>query len=797
MRRHAKASAAGSTQRQANGLGRFFRGAFATRSSSLGDRGGSAPLIGTLVLVGLAGVVALLAVAQTPAAAAECPNEIRRQEQGVSALALPDCRAYENASPGSQPHVTGGSGFAEAARASASGNQVLYRSKYPAIGAEHSGQLYVSTRGPGGWSPKNVIPQETPDTGGVFSCTASVFFSPDFSKNVLEEDYHVYPGVEGNSEGNCEHNQEILDPREKHGYRNLFIHDAASDGYELVSLNNEDGTPGNSYFVGASTDFSKIAFRSEAQLTPDAPSFAPNFDGGYNLFISSGEVVRLVTYLPNGTPVAGEELGVYAPAGGMYEHFMSSDGSRIFFRHGGDLYVRLNPDQPPSATSGGACTEPAKACTLQVDESQGPGASGGGNFEFASPDGSKAFFTSDHKLTPDSTAVANREDLYEFDVDTGDLTDLTVNAGEPAGVWAVSGFSEDGSYVYFVAEGALAPGALPGDCEHYVQGNTCNLYLLHEGTIHFVAALSVDDVGTFQAGAPFFSRFNYNGTTLLRHRTDGASAQASPNGRFFGFTSYQSITGYDNTDPDSGHPITEIFLYDAATDQLNCISCPPTTAPPAEATLFSAVSNAGRSAPARKNQVLDNGQAFFTTSGALAAADINEAVDVYEWENGGAHLISGGTEPSASDFLDATADGSDAFFVTAGALVSSDRDGATSLYDAHVGGGFPEPPPLPGCEGEACRGAGTSAPSSSGAGTAAFQGPGNQAKGHKADCGLTARRAQKLSREARSLSRRANQAGSEQGAKRLRRQAAQLAKQGEQISRNAKRCRRSNRGAGK
>jgi hypothetical protein len=43
VRSHAKASSAGSTQRQASGLGRFFRGTFATRSSSRGASGSGAP----------------------------------------------------------------------------------------------------------------------------------------------------------------------------------------------------------------------------------------------------------------------------------------------------------------------------------------------------------------------------------------------------------------------------------------------------------------------------------------------------------------------------------------------------------------------------------------------------------------------------------------------------------------------------------------------------------------------------------------------------------------------------------
>ena len=56
----------------------------------------------------------------------------------------------------------------------------------------------------------------------------------------------------------------------------------------------------------------------------------------------------------------------------------------------------------------------------------------------ATPDGSKVFFTSCEKLTDDSTATGpcdleNQGDLYSYDVETNELTDLTVdsNAGDP------------------------------------------------------------------------------------------------------------------------------------------------------------------------------------------------------------------------------------------------------------------------------------------------------------------------------------------------------------------------------
>ncbi|MGC1852635.1 MAG: fibronectin type III domain-containing protein [Solirubrobacterales bacterium] len=70
MRSHAKAATAGSTQRQAKGLGGIFRGAIATRGASLTANGSGAPKAGRLLLPVslLVALIALLAIA-VPASA--------------------------------------------------------------------------------------------------------------------------------------------------------------------------------------------------------------------------------------------------------------------------------------------------------------------------------------------------------------------------------------------------------------------------------------------------------------------------------------------------------------------------------------------------------------------------------------------------------------------------------------------------------------------------------------------------------------------------------------------------------
>src|SRR4029077_18445961 len=200
-----------------------------------------------------------------------------------------------------------------------------------------------------------------------------------------------------------------------------------------------------------------------------------------------GGAVHLVTILPDDkTPVQGSLAGattngIEGPHNLANVRFaVSANGSRVFFQAGGDLYVRENGDQEQSPLDAeGDCVDPAKACTLQVDASQGSGPGGGGVFLAANASGSEVFFTDGDAagLTSD-TVSGSGQNLYEYDLETGKLTDLTP-AGQ-AGVEGLSGTSEDGSYVYFVAVGALASGAVAGQP---------NLYLFHAGTMTFIATL--------------------------------------------------------------------------------------------------------------------------------------------------------------------------------------------------------------------------------------------------------------------------------------------------------------------
>jgi hypothetical protein len=65
-------------------------------------------------------------------------------------------------------------------------------------------------------------------------------------------------------------------------------------------------------------------------------------------------------------------------------------------------------------------------------------------------------------------------------------------------------------------------------------------------------------------------------------------------------------------------------------------------------------------------------------------------------------LISAGRSAQPSTFIDASADGSSAFFLTDESLLPTDP-GSTDIYLARSGGGFPSPPSGIPCDGDACQ----------------------------------------------------------------------------------------------
>lgn len=277
----------------------------------------------------------------------------------------------------------------------------------------------------------------------------------------------------------------------------------------------------------------------------------------------------------------------------------------------------------------------------------------------------------------------------------------------------VVGAGEDGSYVYFVSTAALATAQGP----KAVAGEN-NLYVDHDngGTWEpeVIATLPAEDENDWSTG--------------LKSLT----ARVSPDGRWLAFMSRKSLTGYDNRDANSGEPDEEVYLYGAAGKRLICASCNPTGARPLgmrygsngdlfgngllgggdrvwEETTWLAANipgwdpAGGEGLTVYQARYLSNGgRLFFNSGDALVPQDVNGTWDVYEYEPAGigscgeasttfgprsggcVDLISSGESPEQSAFMDASENGDDVFFLTAGQLVRQDVDTSFDVYDAHV-----------------------------------------------------------------------------------------------------------------
>jgi hypothetical protein len=124
----------------------------------------------------------------------------------------------------------------------------------------------------------------------------------------------------------------------------------------------------------------------------------------------------------------------------------------------------------------------------------------------------------------------------------------------------------------------------------------------------------------------------------------------------------------------------------------------------------------------------DGSKVFFSTTTALVPEDTNEVMDayVYDTRTGEQKLLTSGKGEEGEWFVNASASGNDAFFITNQALIARDPDHLADLYDSRVGGGFVEPPPPPTvCVGDGCRGALSSPSGAASPSTASFSGPGN------------------------------------------------------------------------
>jgi hypothetical protein len=695
------------------------------------------------------------------AAAAEngCPNSAYRVGASVG---LPDCRAYEQATPVDKNGAPIG-GLAGLLLASEDGSRATFFSD-GGTGVSSSGgstqdySTYLASRSGAGWSTQRLSPpQQFGEKAHLLGTT------PELGYAVVEAEQLGY---------------------EAPGYgRGLYLIDTEDQSIETLVPRERNEFELPYAFDGATADGSRVFFETDVALAPDAREFASNL----YVWERATDQVTLVGLLPSSEGGEAPELGAFGAAYEWYEeqnpyeggalkglavgalHAISPTGDQIYFTAAGEtgqLYLRrgIGTSEPTtvrvsSPTSGAPAGEPTLPAAFQE----------------ATPDGSRAFFLSSQKLTADATTGPSDEgkDLYTWDADSETLEDLTPDAEDPAGaeVLGLLGASSDGSSGYFAARGVLALGGRAG------AENIYRFSKLGSGTeISYVATVLP------QGSSPEarYDRFNWSPRA---HRfeagvtTESAakSSRVSPDGRTLLFSSTASLTGYDNESvrctassaSAAKAPCAELYRYFAPSGELVCISCNPSgDSPLGSAILQSEAASQGFTPEGdvavtfTRNLSADGSRIFFEAAGPITPESVAitppcEAVNilsnklecpsVYEWEapdegtcseggpkffaaSGGCLFAIGGSDStSGASFVGASTDGSDAFIVSASQLVPVDQGHTNDLYDVRVDGGLASQNPIfeTPCTGEACQGPASGIPPEGAPASSSVGGEGN------------------------------------------------------------------------
>ena len=587
----------------------------------------------------------------TLASAEPCPNEALRVEN--NSVALPECRAYEQVS---DPNKAGASAILIDYSDSGA---VAYTSSAGDIANSGRGEVpptdrYVANRTMTKWETVSNLngPSGSPFSGPEAAFGGSFAFQ-GYSADLQSSLWIINPGNQS--------------PTERLYLRNL-------DGKFTLIGNTLGPNAVLASQVGISDDLTHVALAGRVDTGGGA--IPPVYGPGIYEFVGTGnDLPRRVDVDNHGDPVSGcpNENGVFAKG-----NTVSHDGRVIVFTGNGtngscangryligsgpgvtgEVWVRVNGTTSYDA-SASLCTRTA------ADPGGGCNAPAAATFQGAAGDGSRIYFTTTQQLVNGDTDQTN--DLYACDIPPGpqapvgpvnSCSSLSEVSGPTPGGRAetVSAVSEDGSTVYFTAQGALANNkdALG---ETAVSGDH-NFYVWRKDAAHPVGQTT------------FLARLDSN---------DVNGAQSTADGRYLVFTTANQLVA---TDTDNAR---DAYRYDADTNTMTRVS-----------TNVSGVGGNSEDSVGSPD-VSDDGDAIvFTTSEALSPGDGNGEPDIYLWRAGRVFLISTGSVGSAAINVEKhtpaniaiSGSGRDIYFETPGALTPSDGDAAGDVYDARIGGGF-------------------------------------------------------------------------------------------------------------
>jgi hypothetical protein len=724
----------------------------------------------------------------------DCPNSLVRQQTGAGYL--PDCRAYELVTPGRANNTVinamRGPASPEATNPARLPYMALITPLPTGDDPPNSGDLYVATRTPTGWTSKYIgLPAtEVKDWGGP---PGTELTPGNFMKNVQADP--TLSKILLWRLGNWEDSFSGTEPTFSNAPY-LF----GADGTFL------DRFPTNLAEIPDGEDF--IAPTSELMASPDLTHF---------LFTSD------IPFLPGAGPddiydndVEAGTLEIVSkdPTGADFKGFplkTSTDGSHI---------LMSTATLPICNQHGQTCPPiPPAKIYMRVDGHTYDVTDGhNGNFAGMTDDGRMVYFTSDENVTADDTDTSTdlfrwtEEDDAVVRVSTG--TEGTGNGDDcgAVGSWTPKcGVKLIATYEIQcngkparACNSAQAVGGKPRPTFYNgVFGSQIGQYGGHpenenqlareSGDFFFYSPEKLDGAGNgaeglqnlyvFRDGQPqFVAAFDPEPTCTLAGSLSGsvfcaagpiARMQVSKDGRYAAFTSSGRVTGADN------QGIEVMYRYDAVADDLICVSCSPNGAAPTTG-VFGSYN--GRF-------LTDDGRTFFSTVDPIGPVDTNKGLDVYEYVEGGPRLITGGTgaafkpvcplcgivaQNAHPGLIGVSYDGTDVYFATSDNLTPDDHNGGNiKIYNARSNGGFPvvtEPAP---CEAaDECHGPPSSKPAPIPSGTGAQLGDGNLKQSAK----KKAKKKRKAKKQRAKKQRAKKQRAKKQRAKKQRAKKKQKAK---------------------
>jgi hypothetical protein len=703
---------------------------------------------------------AIIAAAMTLAfagqAQAACPNEAIRASQSSEALpkgtvGFPACMALELVSPSQkllQP-AYGGS-------FSSTGERVLFKSlaglaETPNLLDGIGGDHYIASRGGSGWSTSPTAPP-----------TETEILAGSRGPYALAPQLDSWLGF-GATQAQI---QTATMRFYRQGLDGSF---AALSG--LLSANDDSGlsldniVPNMSWGV-SSRDLSTILFKPRSSTTylpgdpgEDATS-QPEVPGGdRNEYAISSDPegdnsLELLARDEDGV-VHGGFCGIHTGGGvgggvngRLDQGAISQDGSRIYFS--------TRPAQPGKVGGEWATCDTSNPLRIMVRSRtpegpvieelvEGGPPTGDDLYQAASADGTKLYLTTTRQLLAsdkDSGASCSAEpgqsdgcDLYLYDselpegqrliqVSEGEAGSPTPGEGAEV-LSSITAASNDGSRVYFVAEGILTDDTNP-EGDSAAQGQP-NLYLHRRdashpgGELSFIGALSPADEGQLWGVERSFAGGAY-AVPLWSDATNSAGGD----GHVLLLASKATLT---EEDADAGN--RDVYRYDSQAETLQCLSCPEGAGGAFDVSqnpYSGELPGLNFTEPGRWASE-DGGTVAFATAEPLAEDDLDGLVNPYLWIDGELARLPAAINDSSPFLPTVSAPGNAVSFTTATALLPIDGDTARDVYVLRTNGGFPNPTPPSLCdplsEG-ACQGAPSTAPAAPAAATVTFAGPGNQ-----------------------------------------------------------------------